>query len=459
MRFIHLRKKSILRYVPVLIVLISTVAASAQAPEPITLSKAVAIALEKNPMRKAALAENKAARQMPKLAFSAFLPRIQFSETAMRSNDPVFVFGAKLRQQVFAEPDFAIDSLNRPTPYTDISSRFAGQWSLFDTQNWFGYSRAKLMTEASANQLERNDQEVMFRVVQAYYGVLLAQRQLEIAERAVSTAEAIEQTSRNRVESGVAVDSDLLSAQVQTASRKQERIKAQGNVSLAQAAFALAMGLPADTKFQFSDAPIELGLLPSPNELEAKAMTARPDLKRVKTEQLAQDKSVSMAKYAFAPRLNALAQWQTDGRSLGWGNAGNNWTAGVELQFELFTGGAKLARLSQEKANLERATAMKQAFEDNVRLEVRRAYYDADAARQQVDVAKAAIAQADESLRIQKNRYESGLTTVTDLLRVEDAAHQAQTNYWSAVYGAATSYAALELATGTLNQNSPVVKP
>ena len=62
----------------------------------------------------------------------------------------------------------------------------------------------------------------------------------------------------------------------------------------------------------------------------------------------------------------------------------------------------------------ERATAGHAGFQDAVRLEVRQAYYQFDAAQQQVKVARGAIAQADESLRINQNRYEGGLSTVTD---------------------------------------------
>jgi outer membrane protein len=143
---------------------------------------------------------------------------------------------------------------------------------------------------------------------------------------------------------------------------------------------------------------------------------------------------------------------------LGW-TGGNNWTAGVELQIDLFAGGSKLAELNRQRADQERSAANLQAFADSVRLDVRRAYYDLDSARQQVDVARAAMSQSEESLRIQQNRYTAGLCTVTDLLRVEDAHHRAATDYWNAVYAEAISYAALELATGTLTPSSPVVKP
>ena len=59
-----------------------------------------------------------------------------------------------------------------------------------------------------------------------------------------------------------------------------------------------------------------------------------------------------------------------------------------------------------------------------MRLEVRKAYYDVDAARQQIEVARASIADSQESLRINQDRYESGLSTVTDLLAAEEAARR-----------------------------------
>jgi outer membrane protein len=96
---------------------------------------------------------------------------------------------------------------------------------------------------------------------------------------------------------------------------------------------------------------------------------------------------------------------------------------------------------------------------DTVRLEVRRAYYNLDSARQEVEVARAVIAQAQDSLRINQDRYDGGLTTVTDLLGADEATRRSQTDYWEAVYRFHTGYASLELASGTLNLQSPVVMP
>lgn len=435
-------------------------AAIASAQQPLTLADAVRMALEKNPLRKAALADTRIAGAGVREAKSGLFPRIMFSEIATRGNDPVYVFGTRLRQQRFTEVDFALNRLNTPTPVGDFSSKFSGQWRMFDSfQNYRSIERARKMSDASREQLERADQELIARVVQAYYGVLLSQKRVAVAEDAVKTAQSIEEHSRGRVESGLTVEADLLSARVLNASRQQELIRARNDLSYATVQLAIALGMPTDAVLAPADVLADRAL-PQTDiaTLERDAFQQRPDLRRVRSEQSAQQQSVSMAKSAFGPRVDAFGSWQTDSPSFGW-NGGNNWTAGVELQIDLFSGGAKLAQLQRAKATSEKIAAMRSVFEDQVRLEVRRAYYDHDAARQQVSVAKVATEQAAESLRILQNRYEAGLTTVTDLLRVEEAAHRAQTDYWDAVYRAQTSYANLQLAAGTLTANSPVVMP
>jgi outer membrane protein TolC len=133
--------------------------------------------------------------------------------------------------------------------------------------------------------------------------------------------------------------------------------------------------------------------------------------------------------------------------------------AGIEVQFDLFEGGAKRARLSHERAMQEKVAAVREMAIDATRLEVRRAYYELDSARQQVEVARATITESQESLRINQNRYDSGLSTITDLLAAEEAARRSQAEYWEAVYRYHTGYANLELASGTLNPQSPVVTP
>ena len=457
--------KALVKLVPgaiaVLCLLKASQAQPAGEPSPLTLQQAVKIALEKNPLRKAALADTRVASAEVREARSVFMPRLTFSETATRGNDPVYVFGGELRQQRFTTADFALNKLNTPLPFGNFTTRFGGSWNLFGSfASWHGVNRAKQMNEAAGHQLERTEQEIVFRVVDSYYGVLLATKQLEVAEQAVKTSQSILDRSQARFDSGLVVESDLLTAKVRMAARQQELIRARNNVYLAGAQLSAAMGMPVDSLFQPTEALAEPTLpVPALLEVEKQALTSRPDLKRIQSEEAAQRQSVAMAKSSFGPRVNAFAGWEMDNPTLVAGGGGNNWLGGVEVQFDIFQGGAKRAELSRQRALEEKAVAMQQVASDGVRLEVRRAYYNLDSARQEVEVARAVIAQAQDSLRINQNRYDGGLTTITDLLGAEEATHRSQTDYWEAVYRFHTSYANLELASGTLNPQSPVVNP
>lgn len=437
-------------------------AAFAQPAAPsLTLEQAVTIALEKNPLHKAAIAETHAATADVRAARSLLLPRVSFSETATRGNDPVYVFGSKLRQQRFTTADFALNTLNTPPPLGNFGTRFGGTWNLFDSfASWKGVNRAKQMSEAAGYQLDRTEQEIVLRVIRFYYEVLLVDRKLDVSEQSAKTALSIKDRSQVRFDSGLVVESDLLAAQVRLAARQQEVIQERNNVEMARAQLNTAMGMPVASSFGFPAVLAERALpVAGLEDWEKLALAKRPDLKRIAAEEAAQHQSVAIAKSSFGPRVNAFASWESDNPTFAAGGGGSNWMGGMEIEFDIFQGGAKRAELFRQRALEDKVAAQKQAASDAVRLEVRRAYYDVDASRQQLEVARVAIAQAQESLRINQDRYDSGLTTITDVLGAEEAARRSQTDYWEAVYRFYSSYADLELASGTLNAQSPVVMP
>ena len=444
----------------ILLVIFLLVAPALRAQTRLTLDQAVSTALEKNPERKAAVFHRQAASAGVKEARAALLPKITFHEGYIRSNDPVFVFGSKLRQQRFGAGDFALNVLNTPTPFGNFTTGFSGEWQLFDSgANWLRVSQSKLMSTMSQRRLERTDQQLVYRVIDAYMGLLLAARQLQVAEDAVKTSQAILDRSQARFESGMVVESDLLSAKVDVAARQQERIRSQSAVQIARANLNRELGVPLDTDYQPAEVLAER-VFPAASEpdLEKLALQRRPDFAAANLQTDLQRKSESIAKAALGPRVNAFAGWQTDNPHFA-GGGGNNWTAGLEVQVDLFSGGAKLARLQAERALANEASALRDSMASSVRVEVRKAYLEFDSAQQQVNVARAAVEQAKESLRISQNRYQGGLITISDLLRTSDASRRAETDYWQAVYRLHTSYANLELATGTLDASSPVVKP
>ena len=176
----------------------------------------------------------------------------------------MYVFGSKLRQQRFTQADFTLNNLNTPLPFGNFSTRFGGTWNLFDSfATWHGVTQARQMNESVGHQLDRTDQEIVFRVVSSYYEVLLAAKELEVAGQSAQTANSIMERSQARFDSGLTVESDLLTANVRMAARQQEVIRARNTLEVARAQLNTAMGIPLDTPFQITEALAER-TLPAP---------------------------------------------------------------------------------------------------------------------------------------------------------------------------------------------------
>ena len=209
-----------------------------------TLQQAVEIGLEKNPAKKLAAADIAMAEATRKQSLSPLLPQISFAEAFTRGNDPVYVFGTKLRQQNFQASDFALNTLNRPTPINNFKMSFDGRWTAFDSlRTQFERKRVSLLKDSASASEGRTDQEIIYAVVSKYESVMIAAREVEVAQHAVETAQALQTLSRNRVDTGLAVEADVLSAQVNLATRQQELIQARGMHSTAWVELEAAMGV------------------------------------------------------------------------------------------------------------------------------------------------------------------------------------------------------------------------
>ena len=419
----------------------------------LTLRQAVDRALGQNPQAAAAHADVQSAEAGAAMAKTAFWPRLNFTEDLSRGNDPVYAFGTKLRQQRFAQSDFSLNSLNRPTPVGNFTTRFSGQWMLF---NWFETQQqtrgAQLGAQSATSMEKAADQGIVFQVVQAYQSVLYAQRQLDVAQHEQQTAEALVHDAQTRVKAGLAIDSDLLSSQVNLAARQQENIAAEGAVETTWAELEAAVGGSIAPRPQLQ--PIDAKTFPNGafDEDVTKALAARPDLKALRQQSAALDQSAKAARSDFFPQLSAYGNWETDRPTFA-GDGGNNWVAGVQLNLDILPLG-KRAHLEQARAAQAKAAAQERGQEQQIRLAVSRAFTGHATSERMVATAHAAMDQSAEGLRILRNRYDAGLATMTDLLHAEDAERQSQNNYWQAAYGNTVAYAALLYTTGQLTPDT-----
>jgi outer membrane protein TolC len=113
--------------------------------------------------------------------------------------------------------------------------------------------------------------------------------------------------------------------------------------------------------------------------------------------------------------------------------------------------------MAEATANASKAKHNVEWFRSGVQLEVRKAYLDGNAAAQRAAAARDAADQAKESLRIIQNRYETGLTTVTELLRAQTAQLDATTGYLAALQDWHVAQAQLERAAGVLTPESALI--
>ncbi len=445
-----------------LAILCSSLLASAQEPAPtpqnLTLPEAVRVALEKNPTVQAAVAYAQAVHEGIAEARAARLPRVDFSEGFTRGNNPVYVFGGLLTERQFTAGNFALSSLNTPRPLDIFRTQFTAAMPLYDAgQTGRRIKDAKLSAQGAGETGQRTRQEVIFNVVKAYTDELLARENARVAESAVKTAQSDLQRAQARQEEGQAVPSDLLSAQVQLAQAQEDLLQANNAVDLAHAALNVAMGLAEDAattiESGLKESIFEAGVLA---ERQQHALKSRPDLREAGLGVEHAAIGSRMARAEFLPKVNVFSSWEEDNQTF-LTRGGNNWTAGVNLNFNIFDGGANRARLAAAHYRQSQAQAQAVQMVAAVKLQVREAFQNLTTAQQRVEVSRQAQSEAEESLRIIQNRYEAGLATITDLLRVEAARTSAQKNYLNALFDYRISYAALELATGELAPDSPAV--
>jgi outer membrane protein len=427
-------------------------------PQSLTLSEAVRVALEKNPSAQAADAYAEAVEKGIAEARAGHAPRIDFSEGFARSNNPVFVFGSLLTQRQFTSADFALNRLNTPTPLDNFRTQFTATMPLFDAgQTRLRVRDAKLGARGAAQARQRARQQVVFDVVKAYNAELLARASLSVAEATVQTAQSDLNRAQARQDQGLAVPSDLLSAKVQLAQAQQDLLQARSGVSIAHAALNVAMGLPEDAEGQLAGGLGEVTFQPgSLSDRQRRALEARPDYLELSLGGQKAETATRLARTEFLPKLNLLSSWEEDNQTFA-ARGGNNWMLGASLNFNLFDGGANRARLAAARALQRQSDAQLAQMAAAVRLQVREAYLNVGTAQDRVQLSRQARSEAEESLRIIQNRYESGLATITDLLRAEAANTAAQRNYLNSLFDYRIGFAALELATGELAPNSAAV--
>lgn len=421
----------------------------------LTLTRAMEIALEKSPLLQAAQHRVEAALAGVEQARAGFFPTLNLHESFTRADNPAFVFSSKLNQGRFTAADFDTNRLNNPGAMSNFRTSLSFAQPIYTGgKASIGFQQATLHREATARGFDRRQQEVLFQVARAYYGLLLAQADLEVVRSAIRMAEANRDVTQARFETGLVVESDILSADVRVSRLKEQEIVAQNQAILAKATLNDVIGLPLDQPFEAVDRLIQRpARFDRPVELEERALTQRPDYLKLGLEERVLGRGIALAQAEFHPTLSATANYELNHLSFA-DNGRDSWFVGVVFQWNLFNGFHDRAKVAEAKARFEETQALRTRMVSGVKLEVKDAVLRLKAAEERIGVTRKVVVQAEESLRIVKDRYEAGLTTVVDLLTSEAVLTQAKGNLTQALYDYNVGLAGLELALGTMSKDS-----
>lgn len=381
-------------------------------------------------------------------ARSGFWPRVDVTETVQRGNQPVFVFGSLLAQRRFAAANFAIPALNNPDPVTNTRTAVAVEYLAFDAgRTRLGALAARLEREAATATRDAEKQELALRAARAFVGVLQLDATVRAADAAVAAAESDRQRARARRDAGLVTDADVLAVDVHLADVRQQQIAASGDLAVARLQLADAVGLPLTASVD----PVRPESRPAPGDeavLVREALTAHPHLRQFSIQvQLADN----------AQRAAAAALWPTVGVQAGWEFNGStpraqrsSWVVGAELRVNLFRGFGDAARIAEAHHTRSRATAEREREQRRVEVEVRAALAQLVASRARAAAGRTALTQARESQRIVRDRYETGLASVTDVLRAAEATLAAESRATAAEMDVILQSVALDRALGRL---------
>ena len=253
----------------------------------------------------------------------------------------------------------------------------------------------------------------------------------------------------------------MLSIRVHLAAVREQEIRRDYDVRSRRRLSTKALGLPLNiTSIRF---PPRSRRLPSPPTFRR----AVPGGGRRKTgQELSNRSSRAKPRNTRPPALERLCSphfavrgaFEADRQEFV-NKGGANWLISASMRWNLFDGNDNRARIAEAQAWADTARAQGRAAEQAVRLEVFRSWADlrasAPSASRSLGRGQRRRKRVCGSL---KNRYESGLATVTDLLRNETALLESRTRRLAAIHDQRLAAAQLELAAGTLSPDSELLR-
>jgi outer membrane protein len=326
-----------------------------------------------------------------------------------------------------------IESTARTTPAVTRSAAYnSNAWGvslaqpLFRWQNWVGYQQAELAVAAAETQFALARQDLIVRVAQAYFDVLLAQETLATAQaQKTAIAQQLESAKRN-FEVGTATITDTHEAQARFDLTVAQEIAAENDLTVKRQTLLTLTGKEAEA-LKGLRPNVQIGR-PQPDDISqwvASAETGNLGVQLAQTGLEVASREIEKQRAGHYPTLDLVA---THGRSAagsslattpGVGSDGKSSTIGLQLAVPLFAGGAVSSREREATALNEKARADLDNARRSATLGARQAYLGVTSGLAQVRALEAGVASSRLAVESNKLGYEVGVRINIDVLNAQ----------------------------------------
>lgn len=312
---------------------------------------------------------------------------------------------------------------------------------------------AELLNRAAENRWARTRTELVFNVSSAFYSILGQRRVIESIE--FSRKALLEH--RKRVEDLMVVQKaakvDLLRTEVRLADIEQRLVRVKNTLAIQRQVLANLMGI-SDGGVPNVAGDLALSeFQPAENAVEL-AYAQRDDYLAVRAEVEGQASRVDAARADHWPTLSVVGsyggRWAAGDvtRQPGASASEDVGSVGLSLSLPLFEGGRISANVRRERARLASAQQGLRDLELKIRLDVQTAVLNLTSSLERVRATGKAIEQGRESLRIEREKYDLGKGSITDVLDAQSALLDVETNHAQALAEYNISVAQYHLAIG-----------
>ena len=329
---------------------------------------------------------------------------------------------------------------------------------IYRRQNSVVLDQAKTQVEQADAQFAQAAQDLMLRVSQAYFDVLLAQDTVAFAQAQKSAiGQQLEQAKRN-FEVGTATITDTHEAQArfdlttaqEIASRNDLEIRNRGLQQLiGQVSPVLA---PLGQRFRLTQ--------PQPSTMEPWVDEAQRGNLQVRIAEAAltfAGQEVDRNRSAHYPTVDAFASMSGSSSGAGiQGGVGNDTTSriiGVQIAVPIYQGGLTSSRLRESLANEDRSRHDLENARRTAELNARQGFLGATNGLAQVRALEAALVSSQSSLDSTRLGQEVGVRTQVDVLNVQQQLFSARKDLAQAKYNYVMSLLRLKASVGGLTED------